>query len=272
MRDAGQQRRGLFLLRRHGLDGLLLILGQQEVAGCQFDGADWRRLSEAPVHAGTVCAHQRPKIRLVQIAGRLGLMIVPTEAVLEGQWGAEAIRWLDPSKVLPEGVRRTPCNHLSVQRVQRTVCTVVNIGLQEEKQGGIETNGKIKAVWAGSYLTSSSLKGKEINTSSRKNSSKASVLSPILFSCSSFTCFSRSFSSSSFKATGKIHFHGYLYQITAGQMTISTLVTISNYKEYKTAAMKQLQSWGGKKYFLRNLKSGSESTCCHLFLSASFLI
>lgn len=153
MRDAGQQWRGLFLLRRHGLDGLLLILGQQEVARRQLDGADRWRLSEAPVNAAAFCSHQRPKIRLVQVAGRLGLVVVSTKAVLEGQRGAEAVRWLYPSKVLPEGVHRTPYNHLSVQRVHRTVRTVVNIRLQEKNREQ-QMPDKSSGVWVDSYLTS----------------------------------------------------------------------------------------------------------------------
>lgn len=144
--NAGQQRCSLLLLWGHGLDGLLLVFRQQKVARREFDGADRPRLSKAPINTCTFCTNQWPKIRLIQVAGWLGLMIVSTKARLEGQGRAKAVCWLYSSKVLPEGVHRTPTNHLGVQRVHRTMSTVVNTRLQDKKQDTKEVRVQ-KKLW-----------------------------------------------------------------------------------------------------------------------------
>ena len=113
--DAGQQRGRLLLLGGHGLDGLLLVLGEQEVAGRQLHGADGQGVAEA-VRGPAVGAHQGPEVRLgVQVAGRLGLVVVGAEALRGPRGGAQAVRGLHPPQAVPVGVRGRTGHHISVQ-------------------------------------------------------------------------------------------------------------------------------------------------------------
>ncbi len=114
MGDAGQQRRRLLLLRRHGLDGLLLVFSEEEMTRCQLDGADGRSFTKTTVCHAAVGPHQGPKVRLVQVAGRLGFVVVAAEALLDRQRGAEAVCRLNSPQVVLVGVHGAPRHHLSV--------------------------------------------------------------------------------------------------------------------------------------------------------------
>lgn len=112
--DAGQQRRRLLLLRRHGFDGLLLVFRQQEVARRQLDRADGRGLPETTVRPRAVGPHQGPKVRLVQVAGRLGLVVLTAEALLGGQRGSQAVCGLHSPQVVSVRVPGAPSHHVCV--------------------------------------------------------------------------------------------------------------------------------------------------------------
>ena len=139
VRDAGQQRGRLLLLGRHGLDGLLLVLGEQEVAGGQLDGADGRGIAEA-VQGAAVGSHQGPEVRLrVQVAGRLGLVVVVApEARRQGgaRGGAQAVGGLDPPQAVAVWVGGRARHHVRVQRVHGAMGAVVGVVLGGGGGGG----------------------------------------------------------------------------------------------------------------------------------------